>query len=52
MTPAIALEWLFSVAPWAIRLGALIVVPFRRSPVATQSWLLVNRRAKRTPLAG
>jgi hypothetical protein len=41
MTPAIALEWLFSVAPWAIRLGALIVVPFRRSPVATQSWLLL-----------
>ncbi|RSY76559.1 cardiolipin synthase [Sphingomonas koreensis] len=35
------LEWLLAGAPWAIRIGALIVVPFRRSPTATQSWLLL-----------
>nr|WP_246848382.1 cardiolipin synthase [Sphingomonas beigongshangi] len=35
------LEWLLAGAPWAIRIGALIVVPFRRSPAATQSWLLL-----------
>ncbi len=37
----VALEWLAVAAPWAIRIGALIVVPFRRSPAATQSWLLL-----------
>lgn len=37
----VALEWLVVAAPWAIRVGALIVVPFRRSPAATQSWLLL-----------
>ncbi len=34
-------EWLLLAATWAIRLGALVIVPFRRSPTATQSWLLL-----------
>jgi len=34
-------EWLLLVATWCIRLGALVIVPFRRSPTATQSWLLL-----------
>lgn len=34
-------EWLLLAATWAIRVGALVIVPFRRSPTATQSWLLL-----------
>ena len=26
---------------WAIRIGALIAVPFRRTPAATRAWLLL-----------
>lgn len=32
---------LYYVCEWLIRLGALIVVPLRRSPEATRSWLLL-----------
>jgi cardiolipin synthase len=33
--------WLFGVSGWAVRIGALIVVPFRRSPEAAKGWLLL-----------
>jgi len=32
---------LYYVCEWLIRLGALVVVPLRRSPEATRSWLLL-----------
>nr|WP_068074007.1 cardiolipin synthase [Novosphingobium lentum] len=37
--PDLRLVWY--VAEWIIRLGALGIVPFRRSPAATTSWLLL-----------
>ncbi|SKA35423.1 cardiolipin synthase [Consotaella salsifontis] len=35
------LPLLLSISQWAIRLGALIYVPFRRSPEAAKGWLLL-----------
>ncbi len=35
------LRLLFYIAEWLIRLGALAVVPLRRSPAATASWLML-----------
>ncbi|BAV64510.1 cardiolipin synthase [Sphingobium cloacae] len=36
-------EWgiAFYVLEWAIRIGALVAIPFRRSPAATRAWLLL-----------
>jgi len=31
----------FYVLEWAIRIGALLAIPFRRSPAATRAWLLL-----------
>ncbi len=31
----------YSVVEWTIRLAMLVVVPFRRSPDAARSWLLI-----------
>ena len=37
LSPAIAYE----VAEWAIRIGALLFIPFRRTPDAARTWLLL-----------
>lgn len=34
-------DFLWYMAEWAIRIGALLVVPQRRSPAATRAWLLL-----------
>ena len=31
----------FYILEWVIRIGALVAIPFRRSPAATRSWLLL-----------
>ncbi len=31
----------FYILEWAIRIGALVAIPFRRSPAATRAWLLL-----------
>jgi cardiolipin synthase len=43
MTAIVAFLWanLLTIISWTIRIGALIVVPFRRSPAAARSWLLL-----------
>src|SRR5262249_16052187 len=33
--------WIFFVSEWAIRLAMLVVVPFRRTPVAAKGWLVL-----------
>ena len=33
--------WVFLLTEWAIRLGMLVVVPFRRTPAAAKGWLLL-----------
>jgi cardiolipin synthase A/B len=34
--------WLYVISEWAIRIGMLLVVPFRRSPEAAKGWLLLT----------
>jgi cardiolipin synthase len=34
-------SWIFFVVEWTIRLGMLVVVPFRRTPAAAKGWLLL-----------
>ncbi len=34
-------ETAYYILEWVIRIGALMVVPFRRTPDATRSWLLL-----------
>ena len=43
MSVAIAFLWanLLTIISWVIRIGALILVPFRRSPAAARGWLLL-----------
>ena len=41
LTASPDLKTLYDVAEWAIRLGALAVVPLRRSPAAARGWLLL-----------
>ena len=33
--------WIFFFSEWAIRLAMLVVIPFRRTPVAAKGWLLL-----------
>jgi cardiolipin synthase len=33
--------WIFLLSEWAIRLGMLVMVPFRRTPAAAKAWLLL-----------
>jgi cardiolipin synthase len=33
--------WIFFLGEWVIRLAMLVVVPFRRTPVAAKAWLLL-----------
>jgi cardiolipin synthase len=33
--------WVFFLTEWAIRLGMVVVVPFRRTPAAAKGWLLL-----------
>jgi cardiolipin synthase len=33
--------WIFFLSEWVIRLAMLVVVPFRRTPVAAKGWLLL-----------
>ncbi|MFO0947497.1 MAG: phospholipase D-like domain-containing protein [Planctomycetota bacterium] len=33
--------WIVFLAEWAIRLGMIVIVPFRRSPAAAKGWLLL-----------
>ena len=41
MRVPIDLEATWYAAEWAIRIGALVIVPLRRSPAATRAWLLL-----------
>ncbi|WP_299327467.1 cardiolipin synthase [Parasphingopyxis sp.] len=43
MSAVIAFLWAYAltIASWVIRIGALILVPFRRSPAAARGWLLL-----------
>lgn len=43
MSVVIAFLWanLLTIISWVIRIGALILVPFRRSPAAARGWLLL-----------
>jgi cardiolipin synthase len=33
--------WIFFLSEWAIRLGMVVVIPFRRTPTAAKAWLLL-----------
>ena len=35
------LATIYEVAEWAVRIGALLFVPFRRTPDAARAWLLL-----------